>query len=588
MSKRKISDYFSKNTNQDDCEPTSSKNSTKTPSTLNKMSNISEKTSVLVPVLNSISQSPSVSVFQDQTESMHANENDISLFVNCRLSDADKFTALKNVWLPLPIFEFPLNQKNKKRGLKFQYKWLLQFNWLAYSKIKNGAYCKFCVVFSKCGGIGNQPLNKLVLEAFDAWKKALENVVTISLLFLMLIILLVYIQNNNHQLLRLLTLIAKIKENRAKLIPIIECLILCGRQEIALRGHRDSGKINVNDDSINDGNFRAILRYRGKGDEFLKQNLENDYRYKYIGSKIQNEMIIACGDIIQKKIVKKINDSQCFSILADETTDISTNEQLTLCVRYLDTQNNMCEDFLQYIKVDSLTGISLSSAIINGLISCGVQCDFLFGQGFDGASNMSGKFNGVQAIIREQYPQAIYVHCAAHSLNLAVSTASNIKPIRNCLGILEKMYVFLKTPKRNNALLIAIDKGDFEPKIRTLKRLCATRWVQRYDAVNDFVELFPCVVAALEIITEWNDSSATDAAILLKAIDSEFLISLQITKFLFSYGLPLCKQLQSKKIDLVEAVCLAEDIISALKNIRINIEQEFNNIFLMAEVIKVN
>lgn len=74
----------------------------------------------------------------------------------------------------MPTFEFPLNQKNKKRGLKFQYKWLLQFNWLAYSKIKNGAYCKFCVVFSKCGGIGNQPLNKLVLEAFDAWKKALE------------------------------------------------------------------------------------------------------------------------------------------------------------------------------------------------------------------------------------------------------------------------------------------------------------------------------------------------------------------------------------------------------------------------------
>jgi hypothetical protein len=46
--------------------------------------------------------------------------------------------------------------------------------------------------------------------------------------------------------------------------------------------------------------------------------------------------------------------------------------------------------------------------------------------------------------------------------------------------------------------------------------------------------------------------------------------------------------LKIKKIDLVEAVCLAEAIISALKNIRINIKQEFNNIFLMAEVIKVN
>lgn len=61
---------------------------------------------------------------------------------------------------------------------------------------------------------------------------------------------------------------------------------------------------------------------------------------------------------------KEINDSQCFSILADETTDrISSNEQLTLCVRYLDSKNNSCEDSVRFIKVDSLTGVLLSSAI---------------------------------------------------------------------------------------------------------------------------------------------------------------------------------------------------------------------------------
>lgn len=44
MSKRKISDYFSKNINQDDCEPSSSKNSTKTPSTLNSSNSIKVST----------------------------------------------------------------------------------------------------------------------------------------------------------------------------------------------------------------------------------------------------------------------------------------------------------------------------------------------------------------------------------------------------------------------------------------------------------------------------------------------------------------------------------------------------------------
>lgn len=50
-------------------------------------------------------------------------------------------------------------------------------------------------------------------------------------------------------------------------------------------------------------------------------------------------------------------------------------------------------------------------------MSFGIDCDFLYGQGCDGANNMSGQFQGVQAHTRDKYPKAIYVYCAAHSLN---------------------------------------------------------------------------------------------------------------------------------------------------------------------------
>ena len=36
------------------------------------------------------------------------------------------------------------------------------------------------------------------------------------------------------------------------------------------------------------------------------------------------------------------------------------------------------------------------------------------GQRYDGASNMHGEFNGLQALIRKEYPYAYYVHCFAH------------------------------------------------------------------------------------------------------------------------------------------------------------------------------
>lgn len=120
---------------------------------------------------------------------------------------------------------------------------------------------------------------------------------------------------------------------------------------------------------INEGNFRAILKYKAEDMEHLKKFLESDGRYKYTSSKIQNEIISSCGDLILKKIVKEVNMAGCFSVLADETTDISVKEQLSICVRYVagsGTDVYLCERFLMYIEIDSLTGKDLAFSIING------------------------------------------------------------------------------------------------------------------------------------------------------------------------------------------------------------------------------
>lgn len=109
----------------------------------------------------------------------------------------------------------------------------------------------------------------------------------------------------------------------------------------------------------------------------------------------------------------------------------------------------------------------------------------MYGQGYDGASNMAGRFKGTQTV--DTYPKALYVYCAAHSLNLAVSAICGIQAIRNCLGVVEKMYCFFNTPKHKNVLLNFINESSLDTK---------SKWVEWYTAVNDFVELFPFVVNA--------------------------------------------------------------------------------------------
>jgi len=123
---------------------------------------------------------------------------------------------------------------------------------------------------------------------------------------------------------------------------------------------------------------------------------------------------------------------------------------------------------------------------------------------------MSVQFKGVKSIIQ--------------------TSALDLQPIRNYLGVIEKLYCFYNTPKCKNALFEAINNGDSTPSTRSLKLLCATRWVQRYDAVNDFVQLFLYVVASLENMGNWKDVTAVDANMLKNAMDSEFLVSEQIIK----------------------------------------------------------
>lgn len=103
----------------------------------------------------------------------------------------------------------------------------------------------------------------------------------------------------------------------------------------------------------NQGNFRVILKYRFHGDTFLNNILEEEKGYKYISPKMQHEIICICDQLILKDIVVKVNAAKGFAVLADETTDISTKEQLTLCVRYIDNNNIIYECFLQFIIIHS-------------------------------------------------------------------------------------------------------------------------------------------------------------------------------------------------------------------------------------------
>ncbi|XP_043655128.1 zinc finger MYM-type protein 1-like [Drosophila teissieri] len=284
-----------------------------------------------------------------------------------------------------------------------------------------------------------------------------------------------------------------LNESKLCMIPIIETILLCGRQGIALRGSKDTRRLGEEEPIINDGNFRALLRFRAKTDEQLQKHLRDSPKNAmYISNRIQNELINICHDLSMCCIVDRVNNSMGFSFLGDDTPDIVGVEQSSICIRYLEKCDGkfiVREDFLCFIPITDFTGKGIGISYLDFLESSGLNCKYFFGQGYDGARAVSGEFHGAQAVIRKTRPLALYSHCAAHTFNLAVSSACNTTAIRNSLGTLENVHTFFVYPKRQNALQDAINENEKlkESRLRKLKKFCKTRWTeQQMDCCNLF------------------------------------------------------------------------------------------------------
>ena len=73
---------------------------------------------------------------------------------------------------------------------------------------------------------------------------------------------------------------------------------------------------------------------------------------------------------------------------------------------------------------------------------------------YDGASVMSGHINGVQTLVRREYPFAHIVHCAAHRLNLVLcQSASSIAPVKIFFFNTSAFSTFTSNAPRRKAFL---------------------------------------------------------------------------------------------------------------------------------------
>lgn len=111
-----------------------------------------------------------------------------------------------------------------------------------------------------------------------------------------------------------------------------------------------------------------------------------------------------------------------YSLLLDESTDISVKKQLGVCIIYYsEFKKSIVSTFLNVIELDSGTAVSMVEGIKQSLLAYELNIQNVRGIGCDNASVMVGQHSGVCVLLKNEVKHLILLRCMRHSIQLAVS-----------------------------------------------------------------------------------------------------------------------------------------------------------------------
>ncbi|XP_019087365.1 PREDICTED: zinc finger MYM-type protein 1-like [Camelina sativa] len=352
-------------------------------------------------------------------------------------------------------------------------------------------------------------------------------------------------------------------------------------QGLPFRDHDES------DESANRGNFLELLKYTAGQNEVVKKVVLNNApkNNQMTSPPIQKDIVHCFAEEVTKSIIEEI-DNDVFGLLVDESTDVSYKEQMAVVFRFVDKYGIVKERFVGVIHVKETSSLSLKCAIDSLFAMYGLSMKKVRGQGYDGASNMKGEFNGLRSLVLKESSSAYYVHCFAHQLQLVVMAVAKkhfevgeffdmISVLLNVVGASCKIKDMIRENYRK-----IVEEGINNGEIKTgtglnqeisLQRPGNTRWGSHYKTLLRLVELFSYVVKVLEYIQdECTDSTKRQQAYgILKYFHTfDFVFYLHLMLFVMGLTESLSKALQRKNQDILNAISLVESTKSQLQKLR--------------------
>ena len=139
-----------------------------------------------------------------------------------------------------------------------------------------------------------------------------------------------------------------------------------------------------------------------------------------LSAKVVKERISILAENVREQVISSIKESKCFAIQLDETTDVSSNSQLMVYVRYKGL--HAIEEELLFCSPLELRsrGIDVFNKINEYFNNANLKWEDCIALSVDGAPAMLGHVSGFSALAREKNPKIEVNHCMIHRQALLV------------------------------------------------------------------------------------------------------------------------------------------------------------------------
>lgn len=472
---------------------------------------------------------------------------------------AQKGEPIKQIILP----KYPKNEQNRC----FRSEWFQQFKWLEYSPTLDAAFCYPCRQFvSVCkedtytqrgfrnwkaaldrtkAGFYKHASSEIHVQAMVMWSERINRVDT----------------NRSVSTLVNDSVLDKHRYYIASIVEIIQFLVV---NELPVRGTYNI--VEHVEECLFKNLFEFTLRKDAKLADACKIIPKNA---TYQSPDIQNEIIQVMTDLIKEEVSGDVRNADVpfFTLLEDGTKDKNRRENIALGVRFV-KDGKICECMLSIESIETTSALdaeTFADTTLDSLLRYDLNPKNMLSQCYDGASVMSGKKGGVQALIQKKLKKEIpYVHCFNHRLHLVIIKAVEVVSIvKEFFGQCGELYNFL-----SRGIVAALYKG------KALSRLLEQRWSGHLHVCRIIFEEYHHISETLELISVnqerefGGDDVALSTGLHIVMKKQEFVFCLVIMKNILEILSPVDKGLQSHDISLEQAYSLVQAAKCAVENLR--------------------